>query len=245
MSSKTRLVVQIAATLALGLSTTAQATLMDRGNGMIYDSDQDITWLQDANYAKTSGYDDDGRMYWDEAMAWVDGLIYGGYDDWRLPTIIDTDEPGVGDWNNMLGGNDSGYNVDTSTSELAYMFHDILGNESWHNTDGTTNYDGCTTEEPFCVQNTSADGVDILNFEYTANYWSGTEYALDPDSAAWYFSPGTGFQWAQYKDNTPFNMSIAWAVRDGDVAAASVPEPGSLMLMMAGLAGLGFVKRRA
>jgi len=27
---------------------------------MIYDSDRDSTWLQDANYARTSGYDSDG-----------------------------------------------------------------------------------------------------------------------------------------------------------------------------------------
>jgi hypothetical protein len=244
MSSKTRLAVQIAATLALGLSTTAQATLMDRGNGMIYDSDQDITWLQDANYAKTSGYDDDGRMYWDEAMAWVDGLIYGGYDDWRLPTTTPTNEQGAGEWSN--DGTDAGYNVDTSTSEMAYMFHDILGNGSWFNTDGTRNYDGCPDEEPHCVQNTSADGVDILNLEHSAHYWSSTEYAIYPDSMAWAFSPGSGGQGAYYKDKYDiFSSYFAWAVRDGDVAAASVPEPGSLMLMMAGLAGLGFVKRRA
>jgi hypothetical protein len=51
-----------AAVLGLALSTSAHATLIDRGNGMIYDSDQDITWLQDANYAMTSGYDTDGSM---------------------------------------------------------------------------------------------------------------------------------------------------------------------------------------
>ncbi len=27
----------------------------------------DITWMQDANYVQTSGYDSDGKMYWDEA----------------------------------------------------------------------------------------------------------------------------------------------------------------------------------
>ncbi|CAA9891115.1 conserved hypothetical protein [Candidatus Methylobacter favarea] len=34
---------------ALGLATSANSALIDRGNGMIYDSDQDLTWLQDAN----------------------------------------------------------------------------------------------------------------------------------------------------------------------------------------------------
>lgn len=56
--------------MGLALSTSANATLIDRGNGMIYDSDQALTWLQDANYAKTSGYDADGRMTWDAATTW-------------------------------------------------------------------------------------------------------------------------------------------------------------------------------
>ena len=42
--------------LILGISfllfgSTASATLIDRGGGLIYDTDLDITWLQDANYA--------------------------------------------------------------------------------------------------------------------------------------------------------------------------------------------------
>ena len=36
---------------------------------MIYDSDLGITWLQDANYAETSGYDADGRMNRNDSMA--------------------------------------------------------------------------------------------------------------------------------------------------------------------------------
>lgn len=78
--------VSILATL-LACTTASQATLIDRGNGMIYDSNQNLTWLQDANYAKTSGHDSDGLMDWDAAMNWADNLVYGGYDDWRLPRL--------------------------------------------------------------------------------------------------------------------------------------------------------------
>jgi len=71
----------------------ANATLIDRGGGLIYDDVLDITWLQDADYANTSGYvatltydsSRQNRMHWDEAMAWVDSLIYANYTDWRLP----------------------------------------------------------------------------------------------------------------------------------------------------------------
>lgn len=48
----------------LSLSGAAQATLIDRGGRMIYDDVLDITWLQDANYAMTSGHDADGRSQW-------------------------------------------------------------------------------------------------------------------------------------------------------------------------------------
>jgi hypothetical protein len=53
--------------LAAGLSGAAQAALVDRGGGLIYDTDLNVTWLQDANYAQTSGYDADGRMTWGDA----------------------------------------------------------------------------------------------------------------------------------------------------------------------------------
>ncbi len=162
-----------AVALLLGLSSMAQATLMDRGNGMIYDSDQNLTWLQDANYAMTSEYDVDGLMNWSTATGWAAGLSFGGYSDWRLPTVTDSDNDGC-HWANS--GTDCGYNVDTTTGELAYLFHDVLGNESWVNPDGSRNSTGCPDSSPYCVQNTGADGVNFLNLQSYA-YWSGTEYA--------------------------------------------------------------------
>jgi hypothetical protein len=74
----------------LCLAIHAQAALYDRGGGLIYDSDQDITWLQDADYAFSSGYDPDGNLNWDQAVQWADTLVYQGYDDWRLPTTPGT-----------------------------------------------------------------------------------------------------------------------------------------------------------
>ncbi|NJL30732.1 MAG: DUF1566 domain-containing protein [Phycisphaerales bacterium] len=69
------------------LEGSAGASLLNRGNGMIYDSSRNITWLQDANYAKTSGYDPDGKVTLARARSFANNLVYQGYDDWLLPGV--------------------------------------------------------------------------------------------------------------------------------------------------------------
>lgn len=45
---------------------------------MAYDSEYDVTWLADANYAEISGYDTTGEFTWAEAVAWAEQLVFGG-----------------------------------------------------------------------------------------------------------------------------------------------------------------------
>lgn len=135
-------------TLSLA-APTAQAALQDRGNGLLYDDVLNVTWLQDANLFKTQYDADhgilatligqtvadsyygphttiasdfntsNGQMTWWGAQAWAANLSYGGYSDWRLPTITDTGTSGCDQSNN---GTDCGYNSATATSELAHMY---------------------------------------------------------------------------------------------------------------------------
>ena len=107
---------------ALGFSGAASAALVNRGGGLIYDSDLNITWLADANYARTSGYDADGLMTWSAAMIWAGNLSYGGYTDWRLPTS-DTC---------------SGFNC--TGSEMGHLFYNELG--------GTAGYSILSSTDP-------------------------------------------------------------------------------------------------
>ena len=226
---KTRLGILWIGVLVLGLTAPAQATLIDRGGGLIYDSDQDLTWLQDANYAKTSGHDADGAMTWDAAMAWAGGLSYGGFTDWRLPTVTDIGNDGC---NGSYSGTDCGYNVNTSGQELAYLWYDILDNIAYCDTSGNCpqSGSGVTNTGPFT--NLQSRSIDY----FWAFYWSGTEYATNPDWA-WRFGTGEGGQDRNLKDNKFY----AWAVRSGDV----VPEPGTVLLLVTGLAGmLGFGRMR-
>jgi hypothetical protein len=218
--------------IALTLPGMASAELIDRGNGLIYDDVLDITWMQDANYAQTSGYDADGRLRWLDALSWVDGLVYGGYDDWRLPDMIDLGNDGC-DY-----GIDCGYNVDTSTGELASLFYDTLGNTALYygdpyppNIPTPCFYDDDVGP---CLSNTGP-------FDNMQNYfyWTSTEYVLNTERA-WYFNFIAGNQNPSYK-STPF---YAWAVRSGDVAVVSVPEPGTMYLLGAGFAAVVFGRRR-
>ncbi|MBI5783186.1 MAG: DUF1566 domain-containing protein, partial [Gammaproteobacteria bacterium] len=70
--------------LACVSANTAQASLVDRGGGLIYDTDLNITWLANANV--------NGVMNWNDAMTWASNFSYYDsvrnvtYTDWRLPT---------------------------------------------------------------------------------------------------------------------------------------------------------------
>ena len=70
-------------------------------------------------------------------------------------------------------------------------------------------------------------------------YWSGTEYAGDT-SLAWTFNMHKGTQ--NYSKKYFYDCGLA--VRSGEVSAAPVPEPGTMLLFSTGLAGLAVLRRK-
>jgi len=113
--------------LSLGMVGSADAALVSRlGGQAYYDTVADLTWLADANYAQTSGYDVDGLMSWQAANAWAAQLTVGGVSGWRLPDTIDVGNDGA-TYSNIYQGVDYGYNI-TTHSELSNMFYNVLGN---------------------------------------------------------------------------------------------------------------------
>lgn len=209
------------------LGGAAQAALVDRGGGLIYDSTRNITWLADMNYAKTSGYSSTGYLSWQEANQWAADLVYAGYSDWRLPKS-NPDDTSCSESSDPPGFPTQHFGKNCTGSELSGLFVADLGNKELESVLDQT---GDTPEQ-------IANLALFKNVAGADYYWSGTEYAPDTGSA-WYFDTGLGDQYYLEK----FTSFFALAVRDGDVAAA-VPEPQTLALALIALGGLGAVGRR-
>ena len=96
------------AVLVLCFSVSAQADLVDNGNGLIYDTDLNITW-----YVVNTG-----NMTWSEAMQLVGNLSVDGVTGWRLPTATNFD------------GSYPSYGYNVVTNELGHLFYEELGNDA-------------------------------------------------------------------------------------------------------------------
>jgi hypothetical protein len=237
-----------AGVLAVGLAVPAQAALQGRLPATLggtdyqayYDTVLDVTWLADANLARSEtfgvgGINASGAMTWDTAQSWIDamnGTNYLEYNDWRLSLMVDVDSDGCPA--QAYSGTDCGYNVLTGSaattvySELASLYYDTLGNLAYYDTSGGGAQPG------WGLMNTGP----FVNLKTDNWYWFGTEYGPNP-FRAWAFNFDDGHQFAHDKPNFAFYV---WAVRSGNV----VPEPASLGLVgtvLGAVLGVGWRRR--
>ncbi|UOA09827.1 DUF1566 domain-containing protein [Methylobacter sp. S3L5C] len=220
--------------LALLVSTaatgTAQAALVARTGGMVYDDVNKITWAADANLFKTQAAGNTnlvsqiihnimsigthtltnndfnantGKMTWWGAQAWVNNLTLGGFTDWSLPGT-----PVV-----AYGGN-------LTSSQMGDLYYNQLGGKDYKD-----------------IATTNNGNYSLFTNVNRASYWSGTEYT-GYVNYAWKFDIGIGEQY----HNPMSEMFYGLAVRAGDVAA--VPLPGAIWLFLTGIIGVMGLKRR-
>jgi hypothetical protein len=212
-----------AAVAMVALTGAAQAALIDRGGGMIYDTTRNITWLADMNYARTSGHtgtgvNPNGTMTWAAATAWADQLVYGGHDDWRLPTMK------VGD-TTCTGASTVGFGYNCTGGELSGLFVTDLGSKA---SESVLDQAGDTAEQ-------------IANLALFSNvmpfvYWSGTE-GPSPGFTLVFTTVGQFGGFLSGRNNSASLFAVA--VRSGDV-----PEPQTLALVLLALGATVVARRR-
>jgi hypothetical protein len=177
-----------------------------------FDSNLNITWLTDANYANTLGLDNEGRMNWGAANNFVANLNIFGVTGWRLPKTSPVSGMSFNLEFSNNGSTDRGYALREAgwgkASELGNLHYVTLRNDK-NNLDSTG---------PF------------LHLAVN-DYWTQTPNNTEKDSAFFFHFPGL-----QDVASKNFTLNV-WPVHDGDVAA--VPEPHGWALMLAGLAVLG------
>lgn len=205
----------LAFAILASFTTYANAALFDRGGGLIYDDSLDVTWLQDASYAKSSGYDSDGIMTWSEASVWANSLTY--YDNVR--------DSNIGGWRLPRGDGCSGFFC--TASELGHLFYETLGGQAMNSLSSVHN----------------ANYNYFSNVQDTI-YWTETLYVpyisfivvgFDYGASNQLYGAGYQFPYVTGNDATP------WLLRDGDVA--TIPEPGTLTLLWTAFISIVFLRK--
>ena len=166
---KQKLTAVCACFIALSAASNASAATLESrlGGQAYYDPTTNLTWLADANYAKTTNSslvsDPFGGMTWDNAKIWASNLNVGGVTGWRLPTITTP----------VYGGSCNGYSC--YQGEMNYLIYAELGN--------TGSF--ITNPGPFS---------NIKTFE---PYWTSTEWTYEPSPGTYAYNytmgGGTGY----------------------------------------------------
>ncbi len=234
-----------AGTAMLGFSLPVQAELIDRGGGLIYDTESNLTWLSNANYAATELTDarvneiiaavgsvagrvltpDDflkdsngnysGQMNWWGAVAWADQMVY--FDSIRGVSFDDWRLPVT------LMPDTACTDLDNTprTDSLGYNCSGSeLGHLFYSELGGTASLNPSTL--------LANDDLNLAKFNNLQLYFYHFGGAISdcPNLAGSdcnaYFSLYSGLQWGTEKRH----HNYSWAVRDGDVAALDFDRDG-------------------
>lgn len=175
---------RILCTVYIGLSVTSfasNAALIDRGGGLIYDTDQNITWLQNANLFGEVINRAVAAHYWAENLIYHDSVRNTDWDDWRLPK-----------------SDFSCTEIICSTSEMGHLYHidgiTYLTPGPFVNLQGGY-WEQLTTPPPEGIEATSFSFIDGTRALPLQTYPLHALAVRDGDvvpipAAAWLFSSG-------------------------------------------------------
>lgn len=205
----------ITAALLLILSSSANAALLSSAGGQAYYDDVlDITWVADANLAKTSGYDADGLQNFADAQTWIGSLntaSYLGVSNWRLPASLYVDSscssPTDG-WPGSSGANCTG-------SEMGHLYY----------------VDGKTASQP----------APFSNVQSSNYYWSGTDYGSSGALSYVFLFNNSGAQSGDGKATGHFAWAVRDGAISAVPAPAAVWLLGT---GLAGLGGRRWLRRK-
>ena len=225
------------------------------GHEAVYDDVLHVTWLANANLAKTKLFglqrsvdpdsldvSDlgvvglDGQMSWDTAALWIDAMNtagYLGFNDWRLPKAESVNGDSYNTQFRYDGLSDVGYNISVAGSasagfignEMAYMYYTNL--QALSRCFGTGRVGEFRSCRPF--------GFGVDNAMNTANLLLFTNigefgYASGNSISCSFCTSSENilrflFNTGSQSSATREAISRVWAVRDGDIDGGPRPEP--------------------
>jgi hypothetical protein len=197
--------------VVLSLVATSNAELIDRGGGLVYDSDQNVTWLQDADLYE--------MVNWNTANTRINDLVYYDvarnvyWDDWRLPTVPYHDTS----CSEQYAENPTkSYGYNCTGNEFGHLFHTELGNLSYYDSDRNFQPEyGLKNSGPFTNMRNSDYWLQKEELAYSAYFYSNYSGELSATSI--------------------WSAKYVLPVRNGDVGLAPVvPEPISSILFATG-----------
>jgi hypothetical protein len=161
------LIITLAILMSCVFSNPVYASLVDHGNGLVYDTDRNITWYNP----------NVGNMTWGQAMSWATGLTAGGVNGWRLPTALNRD--------GSLPV--TGYNL--TGSELGHLYYTELGNTS---RPPTSSSGGLTNTGPFTNLHsfnywTNTEAASFVDSAWAFSFISGLQGHADMNPNSTYF----------------------------------------------------------
>jgi hypothetical protein len=209
---------QATLTSNLKIIGTAQFGGSDIEYNLIWDNDNNynsVVWLDCTNYAHATNA-------WEEQMSWAAGL------DSALTINLDEGYSvnwGANSWRLPSAGSSPDYGYNQAGTEMGHLFYNELGLQNYP--DRGNRY--ITTAE---LNDT------IFNKLVGGYYWSATEYENKELLVAWAFNMAGGSMGSATKGN----RLPGFAVRTGEIS--SVPIPGAILLLGAGLLGIAGIRRK-